>query len=293
MTANPFHLAISSMLLATVLATTSVPTQTAADSATDSLVAGNTAFAFDLYSRLRTGDGNLFFSPYSISTCLGMTYTGARGDTATQMAGVLHFDSDPAKLAASFANLQAQLARSQSQGNIELNLANGLWSQKDHPFQSDFLKTARSDFSAKLNQVDFRIESEPARAQINDWVSSQTKGKIKDLLPTGVVNASTRLVLVNAIYFKGSWAKQFQKRNTSVQPFHITPSQDVQAPMMSLQKTFRYADGRSVAQGNGWLEKTRNYTRRNFAQRANRASQGTGSGRLPAQIQTHVPIPPG
>jgi len=236
--AKSFHIVSRTALLAALmLAPVAAPA-----ASTDALVASNTAFAGDLYSRLKTADGNLFFSPYSISTCLGMTYTGARGDTATQMASVFHFDADPAQFSASFAALQSQLNRLQKKSSIELNIANGLWAQKDHPFQSAFLKNAERDFSAKLNQVDFRTSAEPARNDINDWVSRQTKGKITDLLQPGILDASTRLVLVNAIYFKGHWTHQFKKDNTEIEPFHPTPDQQIDAPLMHIDKPFKYAE---------------------------------------------------
>ena len=174
------------------------------------LVAGNTAFALDIYARLKSADGNLFFSPYSISTCVAMTYAGARGSTATQMAGTLHFGPNQNQLAASFGELQGQLSTLEKKGGIELNVANGLWAQKDHPFLPAFLEAATKAYQANLQQTDFRTQAEPARVAINDWVSQKTKGKIADLLQPGVVNEATRLVLVNAIYFKGQWTRQFK-----------------------------------------------------------------------------------
>jgi serpin B len=234
-------LAVSAVILVVVFAALYAP-QAAPPAATESLVTSNNAFAFDLYSHLSAGDGNLFFSPYSISSCLAITYTGARGDTAAQMAGVLHFDADPAKLSTDFAALQKQLARSESKGGTELNLANGLWAQQNHPFLKSFLNTAEDDYSAKLNQVDFHTRAEPTRLQINDWVSDQTRGKIKDLLPSGSLDESTRLVLVNAIYFKGRWAEQFKKEKTRDLPFHVTADRNEEARLMNIEKSFKYAE---------------------------------------------------
>ena len=209
---------------------------------TPALVAGNTAFALDLYARLKNAEGNLFFSPYSISTCLAMTYAGARGSTAAQMARTLHFGASPDQLAASFSALQRQLSDVEKKKGLELNVANGLWAQKDHPFLPAFLDEATKAYQANLQQTDFHTGAEPAREAINDWVSNQTKGKIADLLQPGVVNEATRLVLVNAIYFKGQWTRQFNKNNTAPAPFSVTAQRKVQTPLMNLTAEFKYAE---------------------------------------------------
>ena len=210
--------------------------------ATQTLIAGETAFAFDLYGQLKTRDGNLFFSPYSISTCLGMTYVGARGDTARQMARVLHFNAAPLELPTPMGALENQLNEVRQKKGIELNTANGLWAQAGHPFLPAYLQICQQQFGARINQVDFRTGAEAARKEINDWVASQTKDKITDLLQSGVINNSTRLVLVNAIYFKGRWTFPFNKSQTANAPFMITPSQKVQAPLMHQKAMFRHAE---------------------------------------------------
>jgi serine protease inhibitor len=209
---------------------------------TAALAAGNTAFALDLYARLKGANGNLFFSPYSISTCLAMTYAGARGSTAAQMARTLHFGANPSQLAASFSALQTQLSSVQKTKGLELNVANGLWAQRDHPFLPAFLEAATKAYQANLQQTDFRTGAEPARTAINDWVSQKTKGKITDLLQPGVVDQATRLILVNAIYFKGQWAHQFDTNHTTKAPFAVTAQRKVQAPMMNLTSNFKYAE---------------------------------------------------
>ena len=215
---------------------------------TQSAVTGNTAFALDLYARLKTNDGNLFFSPHSISTCLAMIYAGARGDTEKQMAQVMHFDTGQAQFHSAFGALQDELNAARQKKEFDFNLANGLWSQKNHPFLPAFLDLVKQRYEAKLEQVDFGTGAEPARKEINDWVSAQTRGKIADLLQPGVVNASTRLVLVNAIYFKGRWLHQFKAANTAIAPFNLTRDQSVQAPLMNLTASFKYAtpDGLQV-----------------------------------------------
>jgi serine protease inhibitor len=208
----------------------------------NSVVPGNTAFAFDLYSKLSAGDGNLFFSPYSISTCLSMVYTGARGETAEQMARVLHFDASPTALPPLFGALQQELNAMQSSNGIQLNIANGLWGQENHPFLPEFLQVARQDFEANLKQVDFTTQAESARNEINAWVSAQTKDKINNLIPPGALSGATRLVLVNAIYFKGRWSSPFKPHQTASAPFFVTANKKVQTPMMHIQERFRYAE---------------------------------------------------
>ena len=218
------------------------PADTTAANDIKSPAGGNTVFALGLYARLKTADGNLFFSPYSISTCLAMTYAGARGDTAAQMAQTLHFNTNQNQLAASFGELQKQLNNEQEKKGIELDIANGLWAQKDHPFLPAFLEIARQSYEANLRQVDFRTRSETARLEINDWVGHKTKGKITDLIQPGVLNPATRLVLVNAIYFKGQWAREFEKQNTAKASFSVTPTQKLQVPLMNLTADFKYAE---------------------------------------------------
>ncbi len=205
---------------------------------TNSLVEGNTRFACDLYARLKTSPGNLFFSPYSISTCLAMAYAGARGSTEAQMAQVLHFPGGT--LQSSFAGLQAQLQNAQKQKGIELDIANGLWSQQDHPFLPEFLNVARQEYGATLNMVDFGRRAESATREINNWVAQKTRNKIQNIIAPGAINGSTRLVLANAIYFKGAWAVPFQKSATRPQLFHLSAGHRVNAPFMTHVDTVKY-----------------------------------------------------
>ena len=170
-----------------------------------SRVAGNTAFALDLFSQLRRDGSNLVFSPYSISTCLGLTFGGARANTERQMAKVLHFDNDPSQVHASLVQLQRQLG---AQKGAELDLANGLWAQAGHAFLPPFLDLARG-YNALLRPVDFRTAATAAERDINSWVNDRTKGKLGNTVPPGLVDANTALVLVNAIYFKGTWETRF------------------------------------------------------------------------------------
>jgi serpin B len=210
---------------------------------TKSLVEGNTAFALDLYARLSGAPGNLFFSPYSISTCLAMTYAGARGDTETQMGRVLHFSKGEARLHSSFGELQRQLDDAAKQKGIQMDIANALWAQKGHHFLPAFMKIAKNDYQANANQADFKTSDASAdavRREINRWVAQKTQDKIQDILSPGDVNRAVKLVLANAIYFKGIWARPFEKAATTTQPFHLSTSSQADTLLMHHFDDVRY-----------------------------------------------------
>jgi serine protease inhibitor len=206
------------------------------------VVEGNTAFALELYQELCSADGNLFLSPYSISTALAMTYGGARGDTAQQMAETLHFSLDQKQLHPAFAQLRAHLNAVQKKGLVRLHVANSLWPHKDYPFLKAYVALMKKYYGASITSVDYKTAGEEARTRINKWVEEETEEKIKDLIQPGVLTPLTRLVLVNAIYFKGSWARQFKGSLTQDAPFYLTPEKTVQAPFMTQEHTFRYGD---------------------------------------------------
>jgi serpin B len=210
------------------------------------VVAGNTRFAIDLYARLRNGPGNLFFSPYSISTALAMTSAGARGETARRMAATLHLPDDPAQTSAGFGAL---VARVNGEGLPQprpdtLNTANALWLQSGEAFSPAFLETVQSRFGAGLFPVDFTADTEAARKTINAWVEKQTRDKIRDLVGRGVLTRETSVVLTNAIYFKGAWQSPFKEAATRKDgTFHAPGGRDVTVPMMAQTGSFRYLDG--------------------------------------------------
>ena len=205
------------------------------------IVKGNSEFALDLYSQLRGEPGNLFFSPYSLSTALAMTFAGAGGETAGQMATVQHFPRYADQLHPAFAALMRELQGGRTEG-YALHLANALWGQKGHPFRADFLKLTEQYYCAVLREVDFVEATEEARQTINAWVEQQTQGKIKDLLEPGILNDLTRLVLTNAIYFKGAWATPFEHALTRDVSFQVTPQQQVMVPMMHHTSRFSYLE---------------------------------------------------
>ena len=209
---------------------------------TNSLVEGNTAFALDLYAHLKDTPGNLFMSPYSISSCLAMTYAGARGDTEMQMGHVLRFSQGDAPLHSSFGELQKQLTDAEKPDGIQLAIANALWTQKGEPFLQAFLQTAADDYKADIKQADFATDSDAVRQEINGWVAQKTMDKIQGILPPHSVDAATRLVLANAIYFKGAWDNPFATSHTSTQPFLVSKKSQVDVRLMDQVEIFKYAE---------------------------------------------------
>jgi serpin B len=233
----PPTLAVVVSLMMAMLSTSAAQTNEA-----NALVTDNNVFALDLYAGLKTAPGNLFFSPYSISTCLAMVYAGARGETEQQMAQVLRFSTNQNELHAAFGELQKRLNAVEQNKGIELVVANGLWAQQGHHFLPDFPSLVKQRYEAKLEQVDFATHAEPVRKEINDWVSQKTKGKIPDLIAPGTLNAATRLVLANAIYFKGRWTHPFNPSNTVAAPFYAAGTEKIEARMMNLTAGFKYAE---------------------------------------------------
>ena len=212
------------------------------------VVKGNTAFALDLYRQLRTKDGNLFFSPYSISTALAMTYGGARGNTQAEMAKVLHFAPPQRDLHPAFGAIARALKADPKKAGYELHVANRLWGRKGHAWERAFLGSTQEHYGAGLEELDFRNDPDGSRKTINAWVEKQTQDKIKELLKRGVINPYVALVLTNAIYFKGDWASQFDKKRTKDAPFGVLPPGKSailpRVPLMYQKADFRYALGR-------------------------------------------------
>jgi serpin B len=209
---------------------------------TREVVTGNTAFATDLYAKLKNEKGNLFFSPYSISTALAMTLAGARGDTAQQMADVLHLEVPQDRLHPTFAGLEAELNAVQKKGKVQISVANSLWPQKDYPFLPEYVGLLKKYYGSSVTPVDYVGATEAARKTINDWVEQKTHRKITDLIKPGMLDSLTRLVLANAIYFKGNWASQFDPKQTSEQAFHVASDKDVKCRLMNRKATYGYAE---------------------------------------------------
>jgi serine protease inhibitor len=219
---------------------------TPAEKSPNAIAGGINDFAFNLYGRIKdalaikNAEGNLFFSPYSISTALAMTYTGARGATASEMAEVLCFPfTDIEKIASGFGSLQKQLQADPKTSGYQLSVANALWGQKGYSFLPAFIDLNKKYFGSGLTELDF-AQSEAARKTINTWIEKQTKEKIKDLITPGSIDAMTRLVLTNAIYFKGDWASKFKTENTKEANFNVTADKAVKVQMMYQKADYQY-----------------------------------------------------
>jgi len=206
------------------------------------VVEADNRFAFDLYQRLRADDqNNLFFSPASISMALAMTYAGAAENTEAEMAKTLHFDMPKAQLDEEMRALLTSWNTTNKKQGFRLDVANRLWGQDGYKFLPEFLRVTRMDYGAELGRLDFAKEAEKARQTINRWVEDHTQDKIKNLLPSADAVREARLVLTNAVYFKGDWSTPFHKTRTKDEDFHVSASRKTKAPLMNQQHRFRYA----------------------------------------------------
>ncbi len=241
------QLAVTGSVLQSNKARITSPATNEADLVT--LVEGNSEFGFDLYQKLRSDDGNLFYSPYSISLALAMTYAGARGDTESQMGDALHFILPQERLHTAFNGLDLELA-SRGKGvqgkdgeGFRLHIVNAIWGQKDFEFLSEYLDMLAQNYGAGLRILDFMKAPEESRVTINDWVSEQTEERIKDLIPQGAIDELTRLVLTNAIYFNAAWLNPFNEGATSEGDFYLLNGDKVTVPLMRQTESFGYAVG--------------------------------------------------
>ncbi len=208
---------------------------------TNILVKNNNTFAFNMFKELQKDENeNIFFSPYSISQALVMTYAGAKDNTKTQMASALHFDENDSKLHNTFNALDLHLNHSDE--NYTLSVANAIWPQKDFRFLESYLDTIKVNYGAKVRLMDYVNNTENSRKIINDWVEEKTHDRIKDLIPEGSISADTRLVLTNAIYFKGKWQKEFDKELTKDETFTLEDNSTIQTPLMHQIESFLYVE---------------------------------------------------
>ncbi len=234
------------------LVASSKPRNEAPDTSRDELAEladGNAAFGWDFYREAVKDGENLFFSPYSLSVALAMTWAGARSTTEAQMAEVLHFTLNQARLHPAFNALDLALAARGEQSNAEaampfrLHATNALFGQAGFGFLDPFLDTLAESYGAGMRLMDFAADPDASRVVINDWVSDQTETRIEDLLAPGIITDLTRLVLVNAIYFSASWAEPFEETNTRDEPFALLDGSQIQTATMHVGLMTGYAAG--------------------------------------------------
>ena len=241
-----FPLGLGSSTIITSPASPATPTVSPQQVAEETAIGQSiNAFALDLYSLLQSqagGSGNTVFSPMSISAALAMAYAGANGQTATQMASVLHFAGDSDTVAQEFGTLLSDLNSAGQGGNYTLSVADALWGQQGMQILTPFLQTMQADFSGDLKQVDFKDNPAGAVQTINSWVSQQTAGLIQNLLSPSDVTQLTRLVLTNAVYFSGTWATAFNVDATQNAPFTLDSGDQVQVPIMHSTSDYGYMD---------------------------------------------------
>ncbi len=210
-------------------------------STNSSLISGNSVFAIALYQNLRSSEGNIFFSPYSLSAALALTYGGARGKTKEEMAQALRFSLDQANLHPAFQRLESRLNEIQNSGEVRLAIANSIWPERTYKLLDSYISLVKEHYGVSIRPVDYKFNYEKARKTINAWVENKTQGNIKDLIQPEILSNLTRLVLVNAIYFNGDWEHQFKEGLTKSAPFYISPSQSINVPLMAQARKLGYA----------------------------------------------------
>ena len=205
-------------------------------------VRGNNQFAFGLYQRLRKeGDGNVFFSPISLSTALAMTSLGARDRTLDEMSRVLHVPLGESTSHTAYRSLLDNLRQPPADRGYQLRLGNHLWAQTGHPFVPPFLDATRSYYGAALDQVEFS-KPESARETINRWADKATEGQVKELIPPGLLEPNARLVITNTVSFRGEWHYPFDPKKTRPGQFLTSSGTKVPVPLMHRTGEYRFAE---------------------------------------------------
>jgi serpin B len=211
------------------------------------IVDGNNKFAFKLFHELQgSTEENMFYSPFSISTAMALVYAGAQDETALQVSQTMNFQPD-IHFHSDYKQLLGKL-KNGAEGKIKLNIANGLWAQKDFRFLDAYFDLAKSNYHSELKNVDFVdvSEREKTRKEINSWVEETTNDKIKDLLSPGDLTSLTRLVLVNAIYFYGNWDEPFKKKSTVPAEFSQLNGTKIKVPFMNQQSMYNYYEDAKI-----------------------------------------------
>jgi serpin B len=211
----------------------------------EGLSGGGNHFGLDIYGRLRARAGNLLFSPHSISVGLAMAYAGARGKTAQEIAEVMHFPRDQHAMCPAYTALLKEIHSAHGRDR-QLYSANGLFGQKDLGFKNEYLETLRTHYGAELQEVDFIHAPEQARQTINAWVADKTRNKVREILGQGALDENVGLVLTNAVYFKGKWARAFKAAQTGKGDFWITPKNKVAVQMMRQEDDLPYLEDEGV-----------------------------------------------
>jgi len=213
---------------------------------TELVARSNLQFTLDMYRKMSatSGGDNIFFSPFSISTVLAMTQLGSRGNTLQQMRNVMHLSAIPSdnELAKAYSSILSTLQFKDK--NVTLNTANRMYVQNAFSILDEFKQKIVDHFKSDVSSVNFQSDAEQTRNDINNWVLEMTNNKIKDLLPEGVLDALTRVVLINAVYFKGDWLKQFKQSSTNPQPFQLNSNRQVTVQMMKMKSKFYYAENK-------------------------------------------------
>lgn len=204
-----------------------------------SVVEANNTFAFEIYAKTKKDTGNTFMSPYSISSALAMTYAGAKTETEIQMSKVLHFSLSQKGFHKEFKTLNDSLL-ALNKKDLELKIANSLWIEKDYVFLKDYLTFINAYYNSGVKKTDFKKQTEKSRLEINKWVELQTNNKIKELIKPNVLSQLTRLVIVNAIYFNGTWDKKFDKKLTQNNDFLAEGENSVSVPFMNVTEQYKY-----------------------------------------------------
>ena len=211
------------------------------------IIEANNRFAINLYSQYKSEEGNIFFSPFSISTAMAMVYEGAEGKTAKEIKSVFGFPKYDNSRRNQYSNLLSEINKKDKK--YALKTANALWAEQDFNFLDKYLTTVEEYYEGKTTNLDFKNEPDASRLIINNWVEDKTNDKIKDLLPEGVIDSLTRLVLTNAIYFKAKWLTQFDANKTSDEYFRVNPDKSIKVPMMqptSQKSIFNYTQNKDL-----------------------------------------------
>jgi len=206
----------------------------------NNIVDANNQFAKDLYSRYKLEDKNIFFSPYSISSALAMTYEGAKGRTAEEMQAVLHLPNDKEQIRNDFVSIYTEINKADKP--YKLTTANALWAQTNFPFYEDYFNTVNTYYDGKVTNLNFKTDTENSRLTINGWVENKTNDRIKNLIPKNVLSVDTRLVLTNVIYFKANWSNKFSAEDTRDGLFTLNSGDTVIAKMMHQTGQYNYAE---------------------------------------------------